>query len=116
MECADVSDVGDEDVDDFYRYYFACFEIYRYILEGKWQQAEKITNLLNGFVPALFRKQEVFWDKKLLAFKKIILNQEILDGYDFCNKLVPLKRRSSELASFFCRGLMLSDLQYTSYD
>ena len=116
MDCDDVSDIDDEDVDDFYRYYFAWFEIYRCILEEKWQYAEIITNSLNDFVPSLFKKQEVFWDKKLLALKQIILNRKILDGYDFCNKLVPLKRRSSELASFFCRGLMLSDLQYTSYD
>lgn len=116
MECDDVSDVDDEDVDDFYRYYFAWFEIYRYILEEKWQNAEEILNSLNNFVPSLFKKQEVFWDKKVLALKQTILKHKILDGYDFCNKLVPLKRRSSELASFFCRGLMLSDLQYTSYD
>ena len=116
MDCDDVSNIDDEDVDDFYRYYFAWFEIYRYILEEKWQNAEIITNSLKNFVPSLFKKQEVFWDKKLLALKQIILNGKILDGYDFCNKLVPLKRRSSELASFFCRGLMLSDLQYTSYD
>lgn len=62
------------------------------------------------------KSKKFFWDKKLLALKEIILNRQILDGYDFCNNLVPLKRRSSELASFFCRGLMLSDLQYTSYD
>ncbi|MEI3170811.1 MAG: hypothetical protein V8S53_04750 [Lachnospiraceae bacterium] len=116
MDCDDVSNIEDDDVDDFYRYYFAWFEIYRYILEEKWESATKIINLLDDFVPSLFKKQEVFWDKKLLALKEIILNRQILDGYDFCNNLVPLKRRSSELASFFCRGLMLSDLQYTSYD
>ncbi|RGQ56536.1 hypothetical protein DWY88_18655 [Mediterraneibacter gnavus] len=116
MDCDDVSNIEDDDVDDFYRYYFAWFEIYRYILDEKWESATEITNLLGGFVPSLFQKQEVFWDKKLLALKEIILNRQILDGYDFCNNLVPLKRRSSELASFFCRGLMLSDLQYTSYD
>lgn len=116
MDCDDVSNVEDEDVDDFYRYYFAWFEIYRYVLEEKWQNATEIASSLNAFVPSLFKTQEVFWDKKLLAIKEIISDCKILDGYDFCNKLVPLKRRSSELASFFCRGLMLSDLQYTSYD
>lgn len=66
MDCDDVSDIDDEDVDDFYRYYFAWFEIYRCILEEKWQYAEIITNSLNDFVPSLFKKQEVFWDKNFL--------------------------------------------------
>ena len=35
MDCDDVSNIEDDDVDDFYRYYFAWFEIYRYILEEK---------------------------------------------------------------------------------
>ena len=87
-----------------------------YILEEEWEQAEKIACNLEGFVPSLFKKQEVFWDKKLLALKEIITAQRKVDGYDFCRNLVPLKRRASELAVFFCRGLMLSDIQYTSYD
>ena len=116
MDCDDVSNISDEDVDDFYRYYFAWFEVYKYILEEEWEQAKKIACNLEGFVPSLFKKQEVFWDKKLLALKKIIIAQRKVDGYDFCRNLVPLKRRASELAVFFCRGLMLSDIQYTSYD
>ena len=116
MDCNDVSDINDEDIDDFYRYYFGWFEVYKCILEGKWIQAEKITDNLKGFVPSLFKKQEVFWDKKLLALKKIIDEKKKIDGYNFCKNLVPLKRRASELAVFFCRGLMLSDIQYTSYD
>lgn len=116
MHCDDVSDIGDDDIDDFYRYYFAWFEAYKCILEGKWNQARKIADNLEDFVPALFKKQEVFWNKKLLALKKIIIEQKQINGYDFCKNLVPLKRRASELAVFFCRGLMLSDLQYTSYD
>ena len=116
MACNDVSDIEDDDIDDFYRYYFAWFEVYRCILDAEWNRADVIIENLNGFVPALFQKQEVFWDKKLLALKQIVADQKIIDGYSFCNNLVPLKRRASELAAFFCRGLMLSDLQYTSYD
>lgn len=116
MCCDDVSNINDEDIDDFYRYYFAWFETYKYILKEEWEQAEKIAYNLEGFVPSLFKKQEVFWDKKLLALKEIITVQRKVNGYDFCKNLVPLKRRASELAVFFCRGLMLSDIQYTSYD
>lgn len=116
MDCNNVSDINDEDIDDFYRYYFGWFEVYKCILEEKWIHAEKITDNLKGFVPSLFKKQEVFWDKKLLALKKIINEKKKINGYDFCKNLVPLKRRASELAVFFCRGLMLSDIQYTSYD
>lgn len=116
MDCDDVSDINDNDIDDFYRYYFGWFEAYKCILEEKWSQAEKIANDLNDFVPSLFKKQEVFWNKKLLALEEIIKMQRKVNGYDFCKNLVPLKRRASELAVFFCRGLMLSDIQYTSYD
>ena len=60
MDCDDVSNIEDDDVDDFYRYYFAWFEVYRYILDEKWERATEITNLLGDFVPSLFQKQEVF--------------------------------------------------------
>lgn len=117
LMCAkDVADINDEDIDDFYRYYFAWFEVYKCISENNWSQALQIAKNLEGFIPSLFKKQEIFWDKKLLALNKIISNRKSIDGYEFCRNLVPLHRRASELAAFFCRGLMLSDLQYTSYD
>ena len=83
---------------------------------SKWNEANAIADNLQGFVPSLFKKQEVFWDKKLLALNKLLENKSFVNGYNFCKNLVPLNRRASELAVFFCRGLMLSDLQYTSYD
>lgn len=101
MDCDDVSNIFDDDIDDFYRYYFAWFEAYKCILEERWDKAEKIAENLDNFIPSLFQKQEVFWDKKLLALKKIISDQKYIEGYDFCRNLVPLKRRASELASFF---------------
>lgn len=116
MGCNDISDIEDEEIDDFYRYYFAWFEVYRCIRTKKWDEAQKISEALDGFVPALFQKQEVFWDKKLLALKEIIRNRKTINGYNFSRNLVALNRRANELATFFCRGLMLSDLQYTSYD
>lgn len=114
-KCKDIADIRDESVDDFYRYYFAWFDLYCNINGDNWQEAERIANSLNNFVPALFRKQEVFWEEKLSAVKKMIHNKEKKNAYDFCNNLVQTKRQEQILSKFFYRGLMLSDLQYTSY-
>lgn len=114
-KCKDIADIKDENVDDFYRYYFSWFELYCSINEDKWDKAESIANSLNNFVPALFRKQEVFWEEKLSAVKIMIHNKEKKNAYDFCNNLVQTKRQEQILSKFFYRGLMLSDIQYTSY-
>lgn len=113
--CKNLADTTDESIDDFYRYYFAWFELYCALNDDNWNDAEKIADSLINFVPALFRKQEIFWDKKLSAVKELIKNKEKKNAYDFCNNLVQIKRQEQILSKFFYRGLMLSDLQYTSY-
>jgi len=114
MECKDVSNVLDMDVDDYYRYYFAWFEIYKDIKNGLWENASNKANLIDAFVPTLFKKQEIFWEKKDKALFEIINNKTVIDPYEFCNRLVKTERRETILSKFFFRGLMLSDLQYTS--
>lgn len=114
LMCRDLSNIFDNDIDDFYRYYFAWFEIYRLIRIEQWEEAEKRARELNGFVPALFKKQEQFWDKKNEALMSIISQRITISSYDFCNRLVLTDRRETVLSKFFFRGLMLSDLQYTS--
>lgn len=114
-KCNNIADVNDESIDDFYRYYFAWFELYCAISDEDWNNAEKIADSLNGFIPALFRKQEIFWEAKVIAVKTLIVNREKKNAYDFCNNLVETKRHEQMLAKFFYRGLMISDLQYTSY-
>lgn len=114
-KCKNLADITDESIDDFYRYYFAWFELYCAINDANWNYAEKIADSLNNFVPALFRKQEIFWDKKLASVKELIKKKEKKNAYDFCNNLVQAKRQEQMLSKFFYRGLMLSDLQYTSY-
>lgn len=114
-KCRNLADTTDESIDDFYRYYFAWFELYCAINEDNWSGAEKIADSLNNFIPALFRKQEIFWEAKLAAVKVLIRNKEKKNAYDFCNNLVQTKRQEQMLSKFFYRGLMLSDLQYTSY-
>lgn len=64
MTCKDVSDVSDLDIDDFYRYYFAWFEVFRMIRDGNWEMAEQLSQSVHGFIPALFKKQEKFWKLK----------------------------------------------------
>ena len=114
-KCINIADINDESIDDFYRYYFAWFELYCAISDGNWHTAKKIVYSLDNFIPALFRKQEIFWEAKISAVKTLILNKEKKNAYDFCNNLVQTKRHEQILSKFFYRGLMISDLQYTSY-
>ena len=116
MQCTDVSDVKDTDIDDFYRYYFAWFEAFRMLRDENWDQAEQVYQNIKGFVPALFQKQEVFWNLKEQALEKLITNHTSPSSYEFCHSLVCVGRRENTLSKFFFRGLMLSDLQYTSYN
>lgn len=116
MSCNDISNIADDEIDDFYRYYFAWFEIYRMLRDEKWESAEQLYQNICGFVPALFQKQEVFWKLKEDALASLIKNHTVPSSYDFCNKLVRANRRANILSRFYLRGLMLSDLQYTSYN
>lgn len=114
-DCKDIANIKDESIDDFYRYYFFWFELYRKINNCNWEDAWHYINQLDNFIPALFRKQEIFWDEKNKAVKQIINTKETINTYDFCHNLVKTKRNEQVLSKFFYRGLMLSDLQYTSY-
>ncbi len=113
--CTNIADINDENVDDFYRYYFSWFELYCAIRDEDWEKAKMIAEALEDFIPALFRKQEIFWKRKIDSAKALISNKNTMDAYDFCHKLVSTKRQEQSLAKFFYRGLMVSDIQYTSY-
>ena len=113
--CKDISDITDQNIDDFYRYYFSWFELYRNINYENWEKAWQQIEQLDNFVPTLFRKQEIFWKEKNNAVKAIIQSRKKINAYDFCHNLVKTKRNEQVLSKFFYRGLMLSDLQYTSY-
>lgn len=115
LECSDISNVNDENIDDFYTYYFAWFELYRKIQCANWIEAQRYVSILDGFIPAIFRKQEIFWEKKMEAIQDIIDNKQSISAYEFCHELVKTRRNEQTLSKFFYRGLMLSDLQYTSY-
>ena len=114
-ECKDISNIDDKNIDDFYRYYFSWFELFRNIRDEHWNEAECIRNKLKGFVPTLFRKQSIVWEQKDNAVRELVLSKQTITAYDFCNNLVKCTQREKNLVQFFHRGLMLSDLQYTSY-
>lgn len=116
LKCDNVADIKDESINDFYRYHFALDEIYCAMLKGEWDNSRIIQCQMQNFVPALFKKQENFWVKKNDAISKIITSRKLLNGYEYCNELVEIKQREQYPARFFYRGLMLSDLQYTSFD
>lgn len=113
--CLDISNVNDQSIDDFYRYYFAWFEIYRFMIHEDWSTMKLYVNAISDFVPSLFKKQEIFWDKKNEAILQLIKQKKKISAYDFCHNLVKTKRQEQILSKFFYRGLMISDLQYTSY-
>ena len=79
MTCKDVSDVSDLDIDDFYRYYFAWFEVFRMIRDGNWEMAEQLSQSVHGFIPALFKKQEKFWE----SWENPDVESRRLDGQSF---------------------------------
>lgn len=116
MSCKDVSDVKDLEIVDFYRYYFVWFEVFRMIRDENWNIAEQLRQSCRDFIPTLFQKQEKFWEMKDQALYDLIQNHTVISPYDFCHNLVHTNRRENILSHFFFRGLMLSDLQYTSYN
>lgn len=115
LACDDISDLRDNSVNDFYRYHFAWFELFHQLRLGKWERCEEIMNLLDGFIPALFKKQEALWQEKNEAAKLLIKQRKTVTGHQFALHLVKTNHREMDLAQFYHRGLMLSDLQYTSY-
>jgi len=82
------------------------------LLENKHQQAKNKYNQLEGFSPVIFES-----DKKLLVEKhrryKKILESDIETGKEFSDFISQTKFSSREW-NYFRRGLMLTDIQYTS--
>ena len=112
MRVEDLADLDDTSIDDFYRYYFGWFEFCLLLLENKHQQAKNKYNQLEGFSPVIFES-----DKKLLVEKhrryKKILESDIETGKEFSDFISQTKFSSREW-NYFRRGLMLTDIQYTS--
>lgn len=111
LQCEDVSDLNDDSVNDFYRYHFACFELYYLQRNEKWEECVNLIKHISAFVPALFKKFENMLEDKFHFFMKKLSAHISLDGPDFC-----LWRKTIKSSTFLDRGLLLSDLQFTSND
>lgn len=116
IECDNVSDLYNERVNDFYRYHFAWFELFKNMQNEDWNFCQKSIEELDNFVPALFKKSESLWKKKNHTARELIKKHKKVDGYYFCRNLVDLKLSKGEYNSFCYRGLPVSDIQYTSYN
>lgn len=116
LKCQDVSNISDYNINDFYRYHFAWFEIFYNMLEEHWDNAENKFLQVIDFVPALFQQTETLIKEKNKYVKELIEHKKYIDGYDFCNSLVKINNFKSVYNNLYYRGLPLSDLQYTSYN
>ncbi len=113
LNCKDVSAIKDNTINDFYRYHFAWYEFYKNIINSNWKQCQIILNDLNGFYPALFHnKLEII--ARIKAAQLLLDEQKIPTNIDFCINFT--KSISSVKEKFDSRGLLLSDLQFTSYN
>lgn len=116
LDCDDVSNIDDENINDFYRYHFAWFELFYSMQKKDWERCKQLIAKLDDFIPALFKKAENLWKRKNLRVKELINNQEVVDSYYFCNNLVKAVNKRDKYNAFYYRGLPVSDLQYTSYN
>lgn len=108
----DVSDITDNSIDDFYRYYFAWFEFGKNVVKNNKVQAKKIYESLKDFIPEIFMNEKAILNNKYKYYNDIF-NNEIKNGIQFCNYLKNMRCNYEEWV-FYSRGYMLSDLQHTS--
>lgn len=112
LGCNDVSDVLDETINDFYRYHFAWFEFYRSLVAHDWEKCDLQLNQLNGFYPSIFhdtRKMEL----RVIAGRNLVKKHLVPSVRDYC---INFLKYSNKPADYVSRGLLLSDLQFTSFD
>lgn len=113
LKCSDVSDISDVNVNDFYRYHFAWFEFYAQALEYKWDKASQIVDALEDFCATLLNNEAKHKARILVA--RNILASKILPSPDqYCKHFAKDTPQISQ--DIVIRGLMMSDLQFTSYD
>ena len=112
MEVDDLSDINDTSIDDFYRYFFGWFEFCKLLLENSQQLAKNKYRQLQNFYPIIFESEKKMLIEKHRRYGKI-LESSIKTGKEFSEFLLQSKFSSKEWA-YFRRGLMLTDIQYTS--
>ncbi|XZH88405.1 hypothetical protein ACSXEW_03490 [Clostridium perfringens] len=108
----DVSNIKDESIDDFYRYYFAWFEFGKNLINKNKEKATKIYISLKDFIPCIYKNEAKILNLKY-NFYKDILNEDINSGKEF-SYFALNKKNNYRSWKFFSRGFMLSDIEHTS--
>lgn len=112
LKCNDVADVRDTSINDFYRYHFAWYEFYRYLHAKNYKMCKFYINELSGFHPSIFHDIEKM-NLRIESAKTLVRKNMIPTARDY--SLNFLKYAESN-CDYFSRGLLLSDLQFTSWE
>lgn len=112
LRCKDVSDVNDIKINDFYRYHFAWFEFYLNLKHKEWNKCDKIAKTLQSFYPAIFHNIEKM-DLRVEAARFLVKNKCVPELQKYGINM--LQYAPSDRQHYISRGLLLSDLQFTSW-
>lgn len=112
LNCMDVSNIKDITINDFYIYHFAWFEFYRFFCVKNKKECKRILNDLNGFYPSIFHEHTKI-DLRVKAANNLLTLKELPTIKEYCLKFLEYSQQSQGYKS---RGLLLSDLQFTSWE
>ena len=112
LNCEDVSDIDNNRVNDFYRYHFAWFEFYRLLINKKWDKCNTVLEKLSGFYPAIFHESKKM-NLRIKAAENLVKDKKIPSAKKYCLNFLEYAKAPQH---YFSRGLLLSDLQFTSFD
>lgn len=113
LKCKDVSNLDDHSINDFYRYHFAWYEFYRNLCHQKWKVCNCIIDKLTGFYPSVFHDIKKM-NARIESARFLVNNKMIPNVREYCINF--LKYSNSPIEDYESRGLLLSDLQFTSLD
>ena len=113
LNCKDVSDINNISINDFYRYHFAWYEYYINLKHQNWGKCKHILDNLKSFYPSIFHNIEK-------------MDLRVDAAYYLVNKryVPPIRKYGINMLQFspldkkhyLSRGLLLSDLQFTSWE
>lgn len=113
LKCVDVSDINDMKVNDFYRYHFAWYEFFRNLHNEDWIKCEQIIKNLADFYPSIFHNTEKM-NLRVEAARALLDAKYIPPTLQYCLNF--LQYAPSNKNFYTSRGLLLSDLQFTSWE
>lgn len=113
LKCKEVSNIDDHSINDFYRYHFAWYEFYRNLHHRNWEVCNHIIDKLTNFYPSIFHDINKM-NARIESAKFLVDNQKLPNIREYCINF--LKYSKSPVEDYESRGLLLSDLQFTSLD